>query len=227
MKENFLHFVSDTPSIVSINGHHLGNIDNINNMELDVITKTSNIFVSYSPISNSLNTIPYTFNLHTADTPYTDNQYIKVVPFPNNNYDIIMKPFYYYQVSQSRVLFNRSVGNYFVSIVCDNVCRITIFSGGSIVFNTSVVELKEVKVEEKKGLMIIVGVVDDNNYYLLIIDCADFKIIHNDIVQSIEMTDETISSYKRENTLCHHAKVFSTHIPTKAVEQYYVYDEEH
>ncbi|MGN0961409.1 MAG: hypothetical protein ACI4PF_04340 [Christensenellales bacterium] len=226
MKENFLHFISETPSILSINGKHLGQIDNISNMELDVITKTPNIFVSYTPISNSKNALPYTFSLKTSDTPESDNQYIKVVPFPNNNYDIIMKPFYYYQVSQSRVLFNKNVGKYFVSIVSDNVSRITIFSGGTIVFNINVVELKEVKVEENKGLMIIEGVVDENNYYLLILDCSNFQVLHNDIVESIDASDEYISSYKKENTLCNHAKVFNIEVQTKNIDSYYVYSQE-
>lgn len=223
MKENFLHFISETPGIVSINGKHIGNIDNITCLELDIITKTNNIFVTYSPISDSQNVIPYTFSLSTLEYPSTNNEYIKVIPFPNNNYDIIMKPFYYYQVSHSNVLFNKSVGKYFISIVSDNVCRITIFSGGSIVFNINIQPLKNAKVDERKGILIIEGIVDDNNYYLLLIDSSNFEILYNDIVQSIEITNDNITSYKNMNTLCHHAQINKLEFLSKTKENYYVY----
>ena len=226
MRENFLHFISDTMAMININGTHLGQIDNVKTLEIDVITKTPNIFVTYTPISNNQNTIPYTFTLNTMDIPKTDNEYIKVVPFPNNNYDIIMKPFYYYQVSKSQVLFNQSVGKYFVSIVSDNVCRITIFSSGSIVFNINIVALKCAKVEEKKGYIIIEGVINDNSYYLLIVDTSNFEIVHNDVVESIENSEEYISAYRNEHTLCHHARVFSLNIESKQIDKYYVYSDE-
>ena len=201
MKENFLHFISETPSIVSINGKHLGNIDNTSCLELDIITKTNNVFVTYLPISQSQNILPYTFSLRTLDYPSTENKYIKVVPFPNNNYDIIMKPLYYYQVSHTNVLFNNMVNKYFISIVSDNVCRITIFSGECIVFNINITPLQNVKVDEKNGFIIIEGIVDENNYYLLIIDSNNFEILYSDIVQSIEITYDNITSYKNMNTL--------------------------
>lgn len=225
MRENFLHFLSSTPATLDINGKYLGYIDNVSSNEIDVITRTSHIFGTYSPASDTTSTIPYTFLLHTLNAPESNNQYIKVVPFPNNNYDIIMKPFYYYQVAEPTVLFNESRGKYFVSIVCDNVCKITIFSGGSIVYTTNAPILSEVKVDEDNGILIIEGIVDSDKFYLLIIDTSNFEVLHNDIVQSIENDSKTISSYKKLNTLCHHAKVFSLNIPSKKAEQYYVYEE--
>lgn len=226
MKENFLHFVSETPSTLTINGKYIGAIDNITSMELDIITKANNIFVSYSPVSLDIQALPYTFCLNTFDKPRSENKYIKVIPFPNNNYDIIMKPFYYYQITNSNVLFNKTVGKYFVSIISDNVCKITIYSGGSIVFNISIPSLVNVDVEEKKGLLIIKGILDENNYYLLIIDTTNFEILHNDTVQSIEVSSEYITSYKKENTICKHARVFSLDMQSKFTEKYYVYDKE-
>lgn len=226
MKENFLHFMSETPSLININGKYLGQIDNENTVELDIITRTEHIFVGYSPITNSKNTIPYTFTLKTSETPSTENEYIKVVPFPSNNYDIIMKPFYYYQVNQSKVLFNNNLGKYFISIISDNVCRITIFSGECIVFNINIVSLLEVKVEQVKDLIIIEGVVDEDNYYLLIVDTNNFQILHNGIVQSIENSTTYISSFRNLNTLCNHGKVFKIDTQNKNIDNYCVYTQD-
>lgn len=224
MKENFLHFISKTPATINVNGKYLGNLDH-QNCELDVITKTTHIFVTYQPISGSTPTIPYTYLLHTMSEPDTQNQYVKVVPFPNNNYDIIMKPFYYYQISEPMVLFNGMVGKYFVSIVKDNITRITIFSGGNIVFTTNAPEMTSVKVEENKGLLIIEGLVDADSYYLLVLDTSDFSILHDDTVQSIESGMSKISTFKDIHTLCHHAQICSIDFASKKVEKYYVYKE--
>lgn len=223
MRENFLHFMSDVPSMVTINGCHIGVVDNTNNQEIDLITKTNRIFVSYNPISDSQYAIPYTFSLNTETIPTSENEYIKVVPFPNNHYDIIMKPFYYYQVAQPNVLFNKSVGKYFVSIVSDNVCRITIFSSGTIVFNINIAPLISVLVKNINNLIIIEGVVDNDDYYLLIINSENFEILFNDIVQSIELDEAQISSYQTQNTLCNHAKVTSINLANKAKDSYFVY----
>lgn len=225
MKENFLHFVSNTPATLEINGGFVGCIDNINCNEIDIISRTPHFFATYSPISDTISAIPYTFLLHTQSTPTTGNQYVKIVPFPNNNYDIIMNPFYYYQISEPEVLFNASIGKYFVSIIKDNIVKITIFSGGSIVFTSNAPQLSSVKVEEKKGLLIIEGLVSPNNYYLLVLDTSNFAILHNDVVQSIENTLENISSYKDIGSLCHHAQICTIDYASKKINRYYVYAE--
>lgn len=225
MKENFLHFVSATPSTLNINGEYVGNIDNINSGEIDIICKTTNMFVTYSPVSDIAPAIPYTYLLHTLSTPATPNQYVKVVPFPNNHYDIIMKPFYYYQISEPNVLYNGSIGKYFVSIVCDNITRITILSGGNIVFATNAPQISSVKVEESKGLIIIEGIISSENYYLLIIDTSDFSILQSDIVQSINNDGSNISSFKDIGTICHHAQVCTVNLGSRQVDKYYVYKE--
>lgn len=225
MKENFLHFISETPATLDINGNFVGCIDNINCNEVDIVSHTSHFFATYSPISDEKPALSYTFLLHTLSTPLTNNHYVKVVPFPNNNYDIIMKPFYYYQISEPEVLFNGSVGKYFLSIVKDNFVRITIFSGGSIIFTTNAPQFSSVKVEESKGLIIIEGLVSSNNYYLLIIDTSDFSILHNEVVQSIESTTDSISSYKDIGSLCHHAQICTIDFASKKIDKYYVYSE--
>lgn len=224
MQENFLHLLSLCPCSLQINGQDIGYIDNKNVLELDLITKTEKLFVNYTPITYKKNIIPFSFELDTANYPTTENEYIKIIPFPNNNYDIIMKPFYYYQLENSNVIFNQNVGKYFISILSENSTKITIFSGASIVFTINTVLLKSAKAELKKDILIIEGIIDSDNYYLLVIDTSDFSILHNDIVQSIENTDSYIQSLKNLHDISHHAFVCKIEFANKNKQYYHVYE---
>lgn len=224
MQQNFLHFLSDSPCNLECNGEKFGLIDNENTFELDLLTKTNHVFINYIPISQSIQSIPYTFKLDTSETPSTDNNYIKIVPFPNNNYDIIMKPFYYYQVSNTNVLFNGKVNNFFISITNSNTTNIIVYSGSSMVFNKNSTKLTNVKIENKNDTLIFTGIIDDKNYYLLIVDSNTFKILFEEIIQSIEDSSNGIITYQKSNTLCRHGKVCNFNFTNKESNNYYVYD---
>ena len=225
MQENFLHFLSDTPCLLSINGKNVGLIDNITKLEIDVLTKKDSIYTSFNPISEKNNSIPFTFKLITNPKVLCDNNYIKVVPFPNNHYDIIMKPFYYYEISNPNILLNTMIGKFFVSIITDNSTKITIYDGNNIVFNLTTLKLKSARSEIKKDLLIIEGIVDNDTYYLLVIDTKTFDILHNDISNSIENSLENISSYKKLNDISHHAEIVKISISEKKLEKYHVYED--
>ena len=226
MKENFLHFTSDTPCMININGKNIGCIDNLSCMELDVITKTDNIYVTYDPITIQTQALPYTFLLNTNNQPSTNNKNTRIVPFPNNNYDIILTPFYFYQIIDSTVLFNGTIGKYFVSVVSDSSTKIIIYSGLNIVFSTIVPKFSAVKVEQKKSIILIHGIIDSDTYYILAIDSTDFKILYNDITHSIEETEDDAIIYKTINTMCHHAKICNINFNSKAKDEYFVYEED-
>lgn len=207
MKENYLHFLSKTPSTISINGYNIGTIDNENTFELDICTKTDNIFVNYEPVSDKCNYLPYSAKIRTSTTPNTDNQYIEVVPFPNNHYDIIMKPFYYYELKDAKVLLNKNFGNYFVSIISSHYTTVTIYSGSSMVYQTAIPLLSNATAELKKDLLIIKGIISEDEYYLLILNTTTFETIFSDIVHSIDETDTYIEGLKKLNNLPRHAVV--------------------
>ena len=224
MQENFLHFMSQKNCQVSINGTNIGLIDNINTMELDIITKTEKVFVTYQPISNEESFLPYTFQLNTSNQVNTDNSYIKVVPFPNNHFDIIMNPFYYYQIENSEVLLNKQFGQYFLSIVNDNITRITIFSGASVVFTTNIIKLKSAKASLNQDILTIEGIIDNDTYYLLVIDTKNFKCLFNDICHSIEDTDSQIQVLVNLKDISHHSLVYAIDKKNKSIEKYTVYE---
>lgn len=226
MQENFLHFLSDVPSNLECNGQNIGFIDNERIFELDLLTKTEHVFINYIPISQSQQSIPYTFKLNTENTPFSDNSYIKIIPFPNNHYDIIMKPFYYYQITDSQVLYSGSIDKYFISITNNEQTNITIFSGANIVFNKSITKIINVKVEKNENVIVITGIIDENNYHLILIDITNFNLVYDDIIQSIEDCKNIIKTYKPINTLCNHAKVFNYNFSTKESDTFYVYEDD-
>lgn len=226
MNENFLHFLSKTPCMLSINGENVGEVDNKNSNELDVITKTNHIYITYTPISEKQQVLPYTAQINTSTTPTTNNENIKIIPFPNNHFDIIMSPYYCYQIKESKVLFNGTIGKYFVSIVCDSMTKIIIYSGVTIIFSLNILPITDVKVEEQKGIIIIEGVVDEKTFYLLAIDTTSFKVLYNDIVHSIEKNQNEINAYKCINTLCSHAVVCNLNFSTKQSQNYHVFENE-
>lgn len=224
MRENFIHLLSNIPCLVSINGKEIGKIDNENNMELDIITKTSNVYVSYTPISQKANAIPYTFLLNTNEQISSDNEYISIIPYPENHYDIIMRPFYYYQIKESKAILNVNVDKYFVSIVSDNLSRITILSGNTILLNITSPKLIEAKAELIKNTLVITGIIDNDTYYLLVIDTTNFDIFYNDICHSIDNDSNCLQCYKKLSNLSHHATVSKINFEDKKKEIYNVYE---
>jgi type VI protein secretion system component Hcp len=225
MKENFLHFLSDVPCMLSINGKNIGNIDNSSIMELDVITKTEKIYVTYEPVTNKHQALPYTTLLNTVDKPTTNNENIRIIPFPNNHYDIILSPFYFYQIVDNKVLYNGSVGKYFVSITTDTQTRVIIYSGLTIVFSTTIPIFLAVKVEDNNNNILIQGIIDEDTYYMLTIDTSDFSIVFNDRIHSIDLGKDNISLYQSIGSLCRHAKVCNINLVNKSKEEYYVFED--
>jgi hypothetical protein len=60
----------------------------------------------------------------------------------------------------------------------------------------------------------------------MIIDTNNFKILMDEIVQSIEFNSTEINTYQKLNTLCNHAKVNKFNFSTKQSENFYVYEYE-
>ncbi len=224
MKENFLHFLSTIPSSISINGKALGLIDNKNVFEYDVLTDTKQIYINYEPVCNTQNYLPYTAILETWDTPTTDNQYIEVIPFPENNYDILLKPFYYYELKESKILLSKSIGNYFVSIRATNTTFVTIFSGAAIVMETTIPKCTTARAELRENILIIEGVIKQNEYYILVVNTTDFSIIHSDMSHSIEYDISSIQTLKYLYNLPRNAEVCKIDIKALNKEKFYVYE---
>ncbi len=226
MKENFLHFLSEVPAKISVNGKALGIIDNKNNFECDILTKTDRIFVEYSPLSSKDNFIPYTASICTGDIPTSENKYIEIIPFPNNNYDINLKPFYYYELRDARVILNKPLGNFFVSIISTHSSTINVYSGTSLMFTKTLPLFTNATAELKNNILIIKGVLESDEYYLLAIDTTNFEVIYSDQFASIEEEDSGLEILKYLNNLPHHAVVCKLTFKPYTKEIFYVYEKD-
>lgn len=226
MRENFLHFLSTTPATISVNGYNIGTIDNEQTFELDMLTKTDKIYVNYEPISEEKHYLPYSSKINTTTYPDTTNEYIEIVPFPNNHYDIIMKPFYYYELRDARVLYSAMVGKFFVSIISTNHTSITIYSGNSIVYQNNIPLLQNAKVDIKNNIMTLKGIISNDEYYLLLLNTTNFETIFSDIVHSIDEEQNQIMSVKKLHNLPHHAVVCKVEYNPYKKEIFNVYEKD-
>lgn len=222
MKQNFLHFLSEVPCLVGINGKTIEKIDNEKIFECDVITNTSELFVSFTPTITNKTYIPYTYLLKTNDIPQTLNNQIKIIPFPYNNYDIIMKPFEISPIETQQVLCNKEVGKYFISIISGYKTNVTIFSGASIIFTHTIENINKVKVEYLYENIIIEGI-SNENYYLLIIKSDDMKILFESKCQSIEKDNDFIECLTNLNDISKTAEVNKISLKDQKIDRYYVY----
>jgi len=222
MKQNFLHFLSEVPCLVGINGKTIEKIDNEKIFECDIITNTSELFVSFTPTITNKTYIPYTYLLKTNDIPQTLNNQIKIIPFPYNNYDIIMKPFEISPIETQQVLCNKEVGKYFISIISGYKTNVTIFSGASIIFTHTIENINKVKVEYLYENIIIEGI-SNENYYLLIIKSDDMKILFESKCQSIEKDNDFIECLTNLNDISKTAEVNKISLKDQKIDRYYVY----
>lgn len=223
MQENFFHILSKVPCEININGANLGLIDNVSNFELDFITRTDKIYVNFTPISYSKNSLPYTVQLNTANVITCENQNVQIIPFPNNHYDVIFEPFEYLNTSANQTILLKNFSKYSVAIVNSISTQINIFSNNNIVKSIEIPYVTTAKASEKKDLIIIECVIDKDNYYLVIINSGNLEVLYNNAVQSIEVTDNEISSYRNLDDISNHAEIFKIQIDNKNIEKYYVY----
>ncbi len=222
MQENFIHLISTCEASVSINGKNVGVIDNINNFEIDFVSRTNRVFVGFQPINS--NSLPYTFELQTNKSVMCQNDNVQIIPFPNSHYDVIMNSFLISQNQNSKSILNKNLGNYYITITSGSSSQITIYSGASIVFNQNIPLVTSAKCELKKDLIVITGYITDSKYYLLILNTQDISVVFSDIVESIEMTNESITSLKNLKDISHHSVVCKVDFASHKSENYHVYE---
>lgn len=223
MQENFIHILSSSPSEISLNGVNIGTIDNINTMELDFFSNTNKVYINYMPISYKTNYLPYSVQLNTQNVVSCQNSLVNVIPFTDNNYDVILNPFEYNNATQTEVVLNKNLGKYFLSITNNSTCTLQIFAGASLIFSLSLPTLSNAKADLNKNILIVEGIIDADNYYLLVLNTDNFEVLFNDIVQSIDATTTSITTYQNILDISHHAVVCKIDFSTQKSQKYYVY----
>ena len=224
MQENFIHLLSVVPCNLSVNGKDLGIIDNKNNFEVDLISKTDRIFLNYNPISFNQEYLPYSILLNTQKNLSCENSNVNIVPFPNFHTDVIFKPYKCNVLNTSKTIFSKNLNKYYVIITNNNDSQISIFDGANLLYSKNTTILSSARAELKKELLVIEGIVNENEYFLSIFDTAKSQIIFEDIVESIEIKENEIVALKNIKDISHHALVCKVDISAKSSQKYYVYE---
>lgn len=224
MTSNFIHLLSDTPCTMTANGNYLGELDNINTFEFDIITNANNLFVEYNPISQDCDFLPYTINVNCLSQVYSYNKNIQIIPFTNNHYDIIFSPYKYYSQEKTELIFSKNIGKYYISITNSNKSTISIFSSSSLLLTKTCDKIYNANVDVKKDILILQGIKSDDEYYILIFDGSSANIIFEDFVHSIDLNDNYIEVLKNLKDISHHALVCKVDFNDKSSQKYYVYE---
>lgn len=223
MQEIFFHILSKVPSEIRVMGTSIGLIDNLSNFELDFISKTDKVFINFTPISYNKNSMPYTVQINTMPVVSCENNNVEIIPYPNNHYDVIFSPFEYNNSTTFKTLLIKNFSKYSLTIVSGVTTQVNIYSGSNILKTFEIPYISTAKATEKNDVIIIEGIIDKDNYYLLVIDASTLNVIYNDTVQSIELTENEISSYKNIEDISNHAEIFKMILDKKTIEKYYVY----
>lgn len=224
MTQNFIHLLSETPCTMNVNGSYLGYLDCINNFEFDIITNTNNIFVQYNPICEKNDFLPYSANINCAKDIYTQSSNVQIVPFPNNHCDIIFIPYKYFVEEETKLIFSKNIGKYYVSITNSNKSTISIFGNSSLLLAKTVQKIYNANIDLRKDILILQGIISNDEYYILIFDTSIATIIYEDIVHSINISDSSIETLKNLKDVSHHSLVCKVDFNSKSSQIYYVYE---
>lgn len=217
--------MSKVPCFFSINGKYLGDIDNKNTFEIDIIQKCEKILIDYHPTSESEKYIPYSSIIQSTNNLSCSNNNVKIIPFPDNHYDLYFSPFEYLSSTQTKNVFSKNLGKHYITVSNDNRSHISIFNNVSLVLNKNIECLNAINASTKKDLIIIEGVKSKDEYYILIFDTNKQEILLEDTVHSINQQENSIDTIKNIHDQSHHSLVQKLIIETKELQKYYVYED--
>lgn len=225
MKEYSLHFYSETPCNIYINGEHIGLIDNEKHFFIDVIVFSNTLFVTSHPISdNNMVLMPVSFKLNLSNNNFENyDKNIKIVPFPNNQYDINLS--FKTLPNNSNNLFNTKVGQFNVLALLDSTSTISIFNNDNNLFTTHQKQLNNVEVLELNKLL-IVSADCHKNKFLLAFNTETKSVLICDTFCKIEKNNDTIKCLKNMNNTIKTGKVYNLDLKEIVVTTYNVFLED-
>lgn len=223
MREFNIHFYTNNPCNIFVNGEMLGLIDNKSNFFIDIVSFTDQMVITCEPICED-NTIllPYSFKLnYINNTLQSSSSNTTIVPFPNNNYDVILD-FKMVMVNNKSTLLSKKIDNYTILTMVDTISTLSIFLDNKNLYTCKYANLCNLEYEKYKDLLIITG--DSNQSKLLICyDTIDNKILLSDTYSNIEKNKDYIKALKCPNLTLLTGTVYSLNLSNKEIENYQVY----
>ena len=221
-----LHFYSQNPCNIFVNGELIGLIDNNNNFFVDLVVYTNQLIITCEPICDNDNLlIPFSFKLNYENNNIVcSTKNVTVVPYPNLNFDVYLN-FKKAMVGNTNTVVNKKVGNYNVLSLIDKTSTISIFNGDKSLFSTTTGQLDNVEAQIVDTLIMCYGKVEDETFFV-VFDTKTNQAILNNTFNKVEKHEHIVKALKFENLTLKTAKVFELNLKTLELNTYNVFLED-
>ena len=226
MNKYNLHFYSQNPCNLFINGELIKLIDNNYNFFVDLVAFTNQLIITCEPICDNDNLlIPFSFKLnYENNNVVSSTKNVTIVPYPNLNFDVYLN-FKKAIIGNNNIITNKKIGNYNVLTLMDKTSTISIFSGNKNLFSTTTNQLENLEAEMFENLIICYGKTEEENY-LLVFNTKTNEAILNNTYNKIEQHKHIIKTLKFENLTLKTAKVCELNLETLELNTYNVFLED-
>lgn len=222
MKNYYIHFYSQQPCNLFVNGELVGLIDNNYNFFVDMVVYTQQLIITCEPLSDNDNIyIPLSFKLNFNDVVYTDNSNVQIIPFPKSNYDICIS-FKKSNTTNKHTIENKKVGNYQILALTDKYTTISIFENNSNLYTTTTEKLDSINAEKYNELLLAYSTCNSLQF-LLIFNTKTNEIILSDVFNIVEKSNNKIKALKQNNQILKTAEVFELDTTSLTKNKYSVY----
>ncbi len=223
MNQINLHFQSNTPCSIFINGNNVGIIDNEKTFFIDIICYAQSLIVSADPITKNNCYISNTFKLSNINnTIISSSQFVKVVPFVNNNYDVIISFASQTINNQMLTVFNKVLNGYSVMVTNTSQSILSIFKNDKNLTCVTIDTLCDINCQYVND-MIIVGAKQKNKWFQYVFDTTSNLPLLNGTYIKVEQTETTIKCLQPLNDFFNHGIVYELNLNKKEVTSYSVF----
>ena len=198
MKNIFIHFKSNVLFSISINGEFICSTKSPN-QTIDILTReNSQLFFTFSPMSNSTPFLPYSQNIEIINGEIkSGNSCLEIIPFSNNHYLCILKAIPFSLTPHS--LITKHLDK---TYICINQCYpsvINIYSN-NILKNCLTLSSQAVNsvISQKNNCIIIKCLLITGAFEICIIDKISLKCLCQSQCETIEENESYIKYLVRK-----------------------------
>ena len=223
MKNAFLHFKSNVPFELKINGECLNTVDNKSIDRIDILTSLQYLYITYTPISIDETYFPYTFILNNLDTITTLIDSVNIIPFSDNHYDIILNPITIDNPLNSTISYSKKLDQYIINIISNKTYSyLSILDNNCIIYNKQITKIENTYAKIENNKLLLEGE-SHNRIYFCLIDLSTKCAIFEKIVDSIKETKDSIKLLEKQNDLVGQGIIYSIDLKTNTVSNNVVY----
>ncbi len=220
----FLHFVSEMPFVLTINGEHASTVDNTKKFSCDVYTTAKRLIFSHFPTSDEKEFLPSTHTLTLDEnSPTSSSSNIEIIPCGNKHFEIVLTPILIKNESDTHLFYEESVGALSLIIMNGTKGNIYLYENNKIKLHKVVDVITHTETEHISGKLVIKCAFGDNGFYVLVVDTSNSEVIFENYCDSFETSDDTLKVLIKQYDIAKHAKVFEINLNTNNISDYAVY----